>query len=287
MMNDVVNAIREKTEALLAGGRVGGVLGLARDRFNVVQPRVFRKPEEIANLVVEPKWNLAKLAMTVLRSSEEAFRLAVVCRGCDERAMVELVKRNQIDPSRFETVSYPCARGQAEACLCARPYPETPAAGEKTAGVDPFADPLFAGLLCGDEGERMARWTGLLNRCIKCYGCRNACPICVCVPCKLEDDLWVERGVVPAETIPYHLIRTFHLSDTCVACGACQDACPVRIPLLALQLAMRRSLQEKYGYEAGLQADRKSPLLMDFEHASPAGFALPAWTTSTEDPHER
>jgi len=133
----------------------------------------------------------------------------------------------------------------------------------------------------------MARWTGLLNRCVKCYGCRNACPICVCVPCKLEDDLWVERGIVPAETIPYHLIRAFHLSDTCVACGACQDACPVRIPLLALQLAMRRSLQEKYGYEAGLKADRRSPLLTDFEHASPPGFALPAWTASTEDPHER
>ena len=99
-MNDVVNAIREKTEALLAGGRVGGVLGLARDRFNVVQPRVFRKPEEIANLVVEPKWNLAKLAMTVLRSSEEAFRLAVVCRGCDERAMVELSLIHISEPTR-------------------------------------------------------------------------------------------------------------------------------------------------------------------------------------------
>ena len=97
----------------------------------------------------------------------------------------------------------------------------------------------------------------------------------------------MERAVVPTELIPYHLIRAFHLSDTCVACGACQDACPVGIPLLTLQLLMRRRLQERYAYEAGLEADRKSPLLMDFDHASPAGFELPAWTVSSEAPHER
>ena len=133
----------------------------------------------------------------------------------------------------------------------------------------------------------MARWTGLLSRCLKCYGCRNACPICVCNPCKLEDDLLVERAAVPTEMIPYHLIRAFHLSDTCVACGACQDACPVGIPLMALQLLMRRRLQERYGYEAGLQADRKSPLLKDFEYEPPVGLSLPSWTLSSEAPHER
>lgn len=286
-MLETLKTIRGKAENLLAGGQADGVLCLERDRFDVVQPRLFRKAEEIGSLAIEPKWNLAKLAMQTLRSAKENFRLAVVCRGCDERALLELGKRNQIDASRMTTLGYTCSREQAEACLCTRPYPENPAAGEKIAGVDPFGDPRLAGLLMGDDETRMARWTALLSRCLKCYGCRNACPICVCTPCKLEDDLWVERGVLPAEMIPYHLIRAFHLSDTCVACGACQDACPVGIPLLTLQLVMRRRLQEQYGYEAGLQADHKSPLLMDFDHASPAGLTLPAWTVSSEAPHER
>ncbi len=286
-MSEILNTIREKAENLLAGGKTDGVLCLGRDRFNVVQPRLFQTPEEIAALAIEPKWNLAKLAMQTLRAAEKSFRLTVVCRGCDERALLELVKRNQIDASRITTLGYTCSREQAGVCLCTRPHPENPAAGEKTAGVDPFGDPRFAVLLAGDDDTRMARWTELLSRCLKCYGCRNACPICVCTPCKLEDDLWVERSAVPAEMIPYHLIRAFHLSDTCVACGACQDACPVGIPLLALQLVMRRRLMEKYGYEAGLQADRKSPLLMDFDHASPAGLTLPAWTVSSEVSHGR
>jgi formate dehydrogenase subunit beta len=285
-MSETLKTIREKAEYLLAGGQADGLLCLGRDRFDVVQPRLFRMPDEVGSLEIEPKWNLAKLAMQTLRATEKSFRLAVVCRGCDERALLELSKRNQIDASRMTTLVYTCGREQAGACLCTRPYPENPAGGEKIAGVDPFGDPRFAGLLTGDDDARMARWTKLLRRCLKCYGCRNACPICVCTPCKLEDDLWVERSAVPAEMIPYHLIRAFHLSDTCVACGACQDACPVGIPLLALQLVMRRSLREKYGYEAGLQADRKSPLLMNFDHASPAGLTLPAWTVSSEVPHE-
>jgi formate dehydrogenase (coenzyme F420) beta subunit len=286
-MLEMLNKIREKSRELLAGGQADGILCLGRDGYNVVQPQLFRKPDQIASLEIEPKWPLAKLAMQLLRAADPSFRLTVVCRGCDERALLELVKRNQLDATRITTIGCTCSREQAGACLCTRPYPENPVNGEKTAGVDPFGDPRISGLLAGDDGERMARWTSLFGRCLKCYGCRNACPICVCTPCKLEDDLWVERAAVPTEMIPYHLIRAFHLSDTCVACGACQEACPVGIPLMALQLVMRRRLQERYGYEAGLEADRKSPLLMNFNQASPAELSLPAWTVSTGGAHER
>jgi formate dehydrogenase (coenzyme F420) beta subunit len=286
-MMSMVNEIREKAQNLLAAGQADGVLCLTRDGFDVVQPRLYRRPGEFGALEIDPKWPLAKLAMQLLRTADPSFRLAVVCRGCDERALTELGKRNQFDPARMIVLAYACSADQARSCLCARPYPEDPVAGEKIEGVDPFTDPLISGLLTGDTGQRMARWTGLLSRCLKCYGCRNACPICVCTPCKLEDDLWVERAAVPTEMIPYHLIRAFHLADTCVACGACQDACPVGIPLMALQLVMRRRLAERYGYEAGLEADRKSPLLMNFDQAPPADWSLPAWTVSTGGAHER
>lgn len=283
----MLQTIREKAAGLLAAGEVGGVLGLCRDTSGAVQPRLFREAAELAGLAIAPKWNLAKLAAQLLRDAAAPSRMAVLCRGCDGRALVELAKRNQVDPARVVAVGYTCSREQAAACLCTRPWPEGEGIGERADGVDPFADPRFAALLTGDAGERMARWTALLGRCIKCYGCRNACPICLCSPCKLEEDLWVERSALPAELIPHHLIRAFHLADTCVACGACQEACPVGIPLLALQLGMRRSLQETYGYEAGRAAEGKSPLLQNFAQAAPADLTLPAWTASNEEPHER
>jgi formate dehydrogenase subunit beta len=278
-IKDIIRFILEEKQA-------NGVLGLIRGQWNIIQPHVFDNLRQVDNLVLEPKWLLAKMAMTILRSSPEDYRLAVIARGCDERALTELVKRNQVEKERLLTIGIACSTEQASACLCQRPYPEKMDAGEPVAGVDPFADETTRELLVGDSMARMEKWARLLKRCIKCYGCRNSCPICVCIPCKLEDEVWVETGMIPAEMISYHLIRAFHLSDTCVACGACQDACPVHIPLVALQLSMRETLRQVYGYEAGLDTEKRSPILYDLIKEPAARQVLPAWINSLENDNE-
>jgi ferredoxin len=278
--------IRIMSRELLERREVDGVLGLRQGEYSIVEPHVFRDPEEIPLLVTEPKWPLAKMAMKVLRDAPEGFRLAVVARGCDDRALVELAKRNQVPEKNLRIIGVACTEALAKECLCDRPYPREIHGGKPEPGVSPFADPKVRALLEGDFRERMKRWASLLRRCIKCYGCRNACPICVCVPCKLEDEVWVEKGSVPAEMLVFHLIRAFHLSDTCVACGACQEACPVSIPLLSLQLAMRRALKEEYGYEPGLERDRRSPVLKNAFEEPGARRSVPAWVSPLEENHD-
>jgi ferredoxin len=273
----MLQTVKDITGSVLAEKKADGVLGLIRGEWDIVQPHVFVNSGQVDNLVLEPKWLLAKTAMSVLRSSPQGYRLAVVVRGCDERALAELTKRNQIEKDRLLTIGVACSDEQASACLCRRPYPEKLDAGVPGAGVDPLDDGATRELLTGDSVAKMEKWTRLLRRCIKCYGCRNSCPICVCIPCKLEDQVWVETGVIPAEMISYHLIRAFHLSDTCVACGACQDACPVHIPLLALQLSMREEIRRVYGYEAGLDPEKRSPILYDLFKEPAAGQVLPDW----------
>ncbi|MEI8172050.1 MAG: 4Fe-4S binding protein [Deltaproteobacteria bacterium] len=282
----MLQKVKDITRSILAEKQADGVLGLIRGQWNIIQPHVFDNLRQVDNLVLEPKWLLAKMAMTVLRSSPEGYRLAVIARGCDERALTELVKRNQMEKDRLLTIGIACSKEQAEICLCQRPYPEKLDAGEPVAGVDPFADETTRDLLVGDSRARMEKWARLLKRCIKCYGCRNSCPICVCIPCKLEDEVWVETGVIPAEMISYHLIRAFHLSDTCVACGACQEACPVHIPLVALQRSMREALRQVYGYEAGLDTEMRSPILYDLFKKPAAGQILPDWINSLENDNE-
>jgi formate dehydrogenase subunit beta len=275
----MLEIIKDITRSLLVEKQADGVLGLIKGRWDIIQPHVFEKPRQADNLVIEPKWLLAKMAMTVLRSSPAGYRLAVIVRGCDERALTELTKRNQIENDRLLTIGVACSKEQAERCLCLRPHPEKLDAGEPVAGVDPFEDETIRELLAGDGQARMEKWGRLLRRCIKCYGCRNSCPICVCIPCKLEDEVWVEM-------VSYHLIRAFHLSDSCVACGACQEACPVHIPLVALQLSMREALRQVYGYEAGLDPEKRSPILYDLIKAPAAGQVLPDWINSMEKDDE-
>jgi formate dehydrogenase subunit beta len=273
----MLDRLKEKAKEILEKKEVQGVLGLKRGLQDVIHPHVFTTAAEVDRLVTEPKWPLAKTARSILQDKPGNFRLAVAVRGCDERAVVELVKRNQIDGDRLLTLGYACRSEQAKICLCSRPYPEKRDAGEMAEGIDPLLDDRVRPYLEGGDRERMEKWAAQLRRCIKCYGCRNACPICICVPCKLEDDLWVERGTVPAEMVPFHLIRAFHLSDTCVACGACQEACPVGIPLMTLQFAMRDALRKDYSYEAGLQPGRPSPILSDFNKEPRPGQDLPDW----------
>jgi formate dehydrogenase (coenzyme F420) beta subunit len=276
----MLDQVKQKAKEILEKKEADGVLGLKKGLWEVIHPHVFSTPSEIDALVLEPKWLMAKMARVILREKPQAYRLAVAVRGCDERALIELIKRNQIDRERLLTIGYACDADQAKTCLCSRPTPQKLDAGSAVGGVDPLADDRVKAYLEGDTSERMEKWAAQLKRCIKCYGCRNSCPICVCVPCKLEDDVWVERGVIPAEMVSFHHIRAFHLSDTCVACGACQEACPVGIPLMTLQLSMRAALKKEYDYEAGLDANRKSPVLFDFVKEPRPGQDLPDWIDS-------
>jgi formate dehydrogenase subunit beta len=272
-------------QRILGEKQADGILGLTKGRWDVVHPFIFTDPEELERLVLEPKWHLAKLAMKILRYSAPEYRLAIICRGCDERALFELMKRNQIDKEKILTVGIACSDMQASICLCEKPYPTKLDVGEACSGVDPFDDERVRELLVGNDNERMIRWAKVLRRCIKCYGCRNSCPICICEPCKLEDDVWVRKGSIPAEMLVFHLIRAFHLSDTCVACGACQEACPVGIPLMSLQLSMRKTLQDKYDYEAGMDGEKKSPILSDFFDEPEKDREVPAWVNSLREDH--
>ena len=79
-VKDIVRSILEEKKA-------DGVLGLIKGEWNIIQPHVFTETGEVDALVTEPKWHLAKMAMTILRSSPEGYRLAVIARSCDERAL--------------------------------------------------------------------------------------------------------------------------------------------------------------------------------------------------------
>ena len=278
----ILKQAHEIARKILKEKEADALLGLTGNRAPI-RPALFKTVKEIDNLVLDPKILLAKIALKILKLSTPGFKLAVMCRGCDERALVELVKMNQISLNSLVIVGVVCTGEQAEACLCRHPYPTRPSIGKKSCGVDPYSDIDMGVLTGGNPKTRQERWTVLLQKCIKCYGCRNACPLCVCDSCRLEDSNWVLSGDIPPEPLAFHLIRVFHLADRCVACGACQEACPSEIPLLALHLSLRRALEERYGYEAGRNINRKSPLLADFTQEPEKGRDLPEWENSLEE----
>jgi formate dehydrogenase subunit beta len=108
--------------------------------------------------------------------------------------------------------------------------------------------------------ERLNYWFKYFDRCIKCFGCRDACPLCYCQECYLE----AGRGFLHGGEIPPHmtfpLIRLAHVADSCVNCGQCQDTCPMEIPLTKLFQMLNRELSSLFDYVPGMTVEDIPPL---------------------------
>jgi len=112
-----------------------------------------------------------------------------------------------------------------------------------------------------------------MAKCINCYNCRVACPVCYCKECVFTTDTFRHEGEqflgwaqkdgalkMPTDTLFYHLTRMTHIGNFCVACGQCTSACPNDIDLtLAFKSAAIVS-QERFEYEAGRSLDEEQPL---------------------------
>jgi len=108
--------------------------------------------------------------------------------------------------------------------------------------------------------DRFKYWLRYFDRCIKCFGCRDVCPICYCRDCYLEP----ERGLVQAGQTPppmmFPLVRLAHVADSCVNCGQCQDVCPMEIPLTRLYHMLNRELSAMFDYVPGMDLKDDPPL---------------------------
>ena len=257
MIEELRRIVEERLSAL------DGVVALRRTPEGVA-PFVFRKGDDLSELEITPKYPL----MTVVSRLHKAFpdiRLGVVARGCDERAYIEMAKRNQIDPARLSIIGFACTAEEAQECYCATPYPQQLLVG--TPPPPGPVNPIVAEYDALPLAERRAFWKRHFSRCIKCYGCRNICPECFCEACAMEDAAWVEPGLLAPPFPVFHLIRAMHMASRCIACRECEHACPAHIPLTVLYDLMRRDMETLVGYLPGTDISVPPPLSVKLDQA--------------------
>ena len=257
----MIKNVKEKVKELLKSGKIKGFLGLC-EKNGHIGPNLFLDENNLDNMVAgdwkqpgDARYPLNKLLIHIARSyPDDTFGILV--RGCDQRGLKTLFIWNQLNPDKVVPVGIACPQELADACECREPFPEEFVAGEKAKGCDASSVADIDNL---DLTARFAYWMEEFSKCVKCYGCRNICPMCFCKECSLETDELIHTGSIPPELPIFHLTRAVHMAGRCIDCGLCEEACPSDIPLRTLYKKVSDIMEKELDYRTGYM-DEKSPL---------------------------
>ena len=110
--------------------------------------------------------------------------------------------------------------------------------------------------------ERLAYWQKELSKCIKCYACRQSCPMCYCIRCTVEvnQPQWIPVQANIHGNMEWHILRAMHLAGRCISCGECGRACPVGIPCHLLTMQLADQVHNYFKVYAGASDNMKSVL---------------------------
>jgi len=274
----VSQELQEKAKELLEKGEVEQIIGYGPGtRPGTARPVFLTLPEESPCLIWTPACVHNLVVYLTRKETRGRGKVAITAKGCDVRALFVLIQEKQLRREDVYVIGLSCqgvlskealAGGRWELseetmadkckiCQVRTPLEYDFLVGEKVeprpAGVDPYAARIEE-LESRSSEERWEFWRRELSRCIKCYACRQACPLCYCRRCITEKSVpqWIDKSAHLRGNLAWNLIRAFHLAGRCVGCGECERACPVNIPLMLLNQKMSREVAAQFGYVAGM-----------------------------------
>ena len=149
---------------------------------------------------------------------EQLYIVGIPCTGMiDHRAVMRAVKQKEIleiqeDGDKFMVKGKGFEEGfnkkdflQTNCAMCTHPNPveydemisdpvEEKEVADKYRDVEKTEDMV--------PEKKWGFFTGLIEKCIRCYACRNACPLCYCPTCFVDESMpqWVGKSVDSTDT---------------------------------------------------------------------------------------
>lgn len=142
---------------------------------------------------------------------------------------------------------------------------EKSAKADKKSKVSPEA-PLIQDCISKEEYKMMIE--NELNKCIRCYACRNICPACFCSDkCIIDKPKlaipFLDKEVNLANNTLFHMIRFNHVAPNCTECGECERVCPQEIKLSIFYRYFNRFMKKEFGFVPG-ESDLERQKLLNY-----------------------
>jgi len=270
---------KKRAKELLAGGHVDVVIGYRLGTTAELRRTVFVRSAEAADQLVLDGHCRENLAGYLTRPEvwDGEGVVAIFVQPAGIRTINILAAEGQIDPQRITLLAFELAGSEA--------IKELPGSS-----VDDFAglienlksQPAETDLAAEIEKleslspqQRFEFWQEQFSKCIRCYACRQACPMCYCRRCIVEQNQpqWICASAHDLGNFEWNIVRAFHLAGRCIECGNCERACPVNIPLMLLNRRLAREALEAFDHFAGIRPDQP-PALASFKQDDPQHFIL-------------
>ena len=266
--------LQEKTAELLTDKKVNVIIGFGQYESGNPGAVFVTSPHQTDRLL----WNnRCSENLTVYLTKKEIKKLGkpgIVVKGCDAKTLAVLESEHQIDRDEMVVIGVACSGVQVhgqlqDKCLaCDVQQPphcdivvgeSTPAEtkGERYAKLDQ--------LLAMTAEQRLEYWKKEFARCVKCYACRQNCPLCYCEVCVADKNrpTRIDTSATLKGNFAWNILRAFHLAGRCVGCSACATACPAGIDLDLLNLTLAKAAEEHFQFRSGIHRNTE-PLIGTF-----------------------
>jgi len=280
-----VKELREIARELLEAGDVRVIIGW-EDARRGARPVFVTDPAEADKLIFDARCvhNLVTYLNPRRDHVAELGKIGLVVKGCDVKAVAGLLREAQLGredvvligvrcggvleenempaavtltPDNVAPRCYGCDNREPALVdhLVGEPQPEPPRPAQTI-------DERIAALEDKPLEERWAFWTEQFSKCVRCYACRQVCPLCVCERCVADKTRpqWIESSPHARGNLSWNITRALHLAGRCVGCGECERFCPVGIPLSLVNRKLQQIVAERYDYTVSDDPEQVAPI---------------------------